>query len=148
MLRLWVQFVVKRNGKKEPVHFDKITARISKLCYGLDPDKVQPVLVAQKVCAGVYPDVTTCELDDLAAETAAYMSTGACPTARRASSWLAQGSLLPTQLSNPRDQPLNCYFKVADSTLCRTQTTRSTRCWQRASPCPTCTRRPRRASWK
>jgi hypothetical protein len=92
-----VQFVVKRNGKKEPVHFDKITARISKLCYGLDPDKVQPVLVAQKVCAGVYPDVTTCELDDLAAETAAYMSTGACPTARRASSWLAQGSLLPTQ---------------------------------------------------
>ena len=48
--------VVKRNGKKEPVHFDKITARISKLCYGLDPAKVQAVPVAQKVCAGVYPD--------------------------------------------------------------------------------------------
>ena len=44
-----LQFVVKRSGKKEPVHFDKITARISKLCYGLDPAKVQPVLVAQKV---------------------------------------------------------------------------------------------------
>jgi hypothetical protein len=44
-----VQYVIKRSGKKEPVHFDKITARISKLCYGLDPVKVQPVLVAQKV---------------------------------------------------------------------------------------------------
>ena len=43
--------VIKRNGKKEPVHFDKITARISKLCYGLDDKKVQPVLVAQKVSA-------------------------------------------------------------------------------------------------
>eukprot|EP01052_Picozoa_sp_SAG31_P001520 SAG31_NODE_51_length_30464_cov_16.835628_7_plen_100_part_00 len=63
------------------MHFDKITARISKLCYGLDPQKVQAVLVAQKVCAGVYPNVTTSELDDLAAETAAYMSTGACPRA-------------------------------------------------------------------
>ena len=43
-------YVVKRSGKKEPVHFDKITARIAKLCYGLDQVKVQPVLVAQKVC--------------------------------------------------------------------------------------------------
>ena len=44
-------YVVKRSGKKEPVHFDKITARIAKLCYGLDQVKVQPVLVAQKVRA-------------------------------------------------------------------------------------------------
>ena len=36
--------------------------------------KVQPVLIAQKVCAGVFPGVTTMELDDLAAETACYMS--------------------------------------------------------------------------
>ena len=41
-------FVVKRNGKKESVQFDKITARINKLCYGLS-DKIQPILVAQKV---------------------------------------------------------------------------------------------------
>ena len=104
-------YVIKRDGKRAPVQFDKITARISKLCYGLS-DKVQSVVVAQKVrcrrwqpsplrlqasnalapsrvpsadrarpahqvCAGVYPDVTTAELDDLAAETAAYLSTGA-----------------------------------------------------------------------
>ena len=67
--------VVKRSGKAEPVNFDKITARIQKLCYGLDPEKVQATRVAQKVCAGVYPNVTTVELDDLAAQTAAYMST-------------------------------------------------------------------------
>jgi hypothetical protein len=41
-------YVVKRNGKKEPVHFDKITARITKLCYGLS-EKIQPIMVAQKV---------------------------------------------------------------------------------------------------
>lgn len=67
-------FVVKRDGRKEPVHFDKITARIKKLCYGLDEAFVDPVVVAQKVIAGVYPGVTTSELDNLAAETAAYMA--------------------------------------------------------------------------
>lgn len=66
--------VVKRDGRKQPVKFDKITARIKKLAYGLDP-MVDIIEVAQKVCAGVYNGVTTSELDDLAAETAAYMST-------------------------------------------------------------------------
>jgi hypothetical protein len=42
-------FVIKRDGKREAVHFDKITSRISKLCYGLDPLHVDPVLVSQKV---------------------------------------------------------------------------------------------------
>lgn len=45
-------FVVKRNGMKQPVQFDKITARIVKLCYGLNTDFVDPILVAQKVTAG------------------------------------------------------------------------------------------------
>ena len=45
-------FVVKRNGQKQPVQFDKITARIVKLCYGLNTDFVDPILVAQKVTAG------------------------------------------------------------------------------------------------
>lgn len=66
--------VIKRDGRKQPVKFDKITARIKKLAYGLDPI-VDVTEVAQKVCAGVYDGVTTSELDDLAAETAAYMST-------------------------------------------------------------------------
>lgn len=102
-------FVVKRDGRKEPVHFDKITARITKLSYGLNPDFCDPVsggyasgevpvrstdganvlvlcsahslpailyqvLVAQKVTMGVYKGVTTSELDELAAETAASLT--------------------------------------------------------------------------
>eukprot|EP00903_Cladosiphon_okamuranus_P006056 g5971.t1 len=68
-------FVVKRDGRKETVSFDKITARISHLCYGLDSKYVEPILIAQKVITGVYPGVTTCELDELAAQTAAYQAT-------------------------------------------------------------------------
>eukprot|EP00002_Diphylleia_rotans_P030358 TRINITY_DN6230_c0_g2_i1.p1 TRINITY_DN6230_c0_g2~~TRINITY_DN6230_c0_g2_i1.p1 ORF type:complete len:788 (-),score=162.22 TRINITY_DN6230_c0_g2_i1:648-3011(-) len=67
--------VVKRDGRKEPVFFDKITARINKLCYGLDAAYVNAVEVAQKVVVGVFNGVTTSELDNLAAETAAYMAT-------------------------------------------------------------------------
>ncbi|KAL4172080.1 ribonucleotide-diphosphate reductase subunit rnr1 [Phytophthora ramorum] len=68
-------YVVKRDGRSEEVKFDKITARITKLCYGLNPDYVDAVKISQKVVAGVYPGVTTSELDELAAETAAYQST-------------------------------------------------------------------------
>ncbi|MCB0347879.1 MAG: ribonucleoside-diphosphate reductase subunit alpha [Bdellovibrionales bacterium] len=68
-------FVIKRNGKKETVKFDKITARIAKLCYGLEPAFVDSVEIAKKVITGVYDGVTTSELDNLAAETAAYMTT-------------------------------------------------------------------------
>ena len=63
-------YVVKRDGRKEPVKFDKITARIKKLCYGLDV-MVQPELVAMKVIEGLYDGVSTVELDNLAAEVAA-----------------------------------------------------------------------------
>ncbi|CAL9233392.1 unnamed protein product [Arabidopsis halleri] len=67
-------YVVKRDGRQETVHFDKITARLKKLSYGLSSDHCDPVLVAQKVCAGVYKGVTTSQLDELAAETAAAMT--------------------------------------------------------------------------
>ena len=68
-------FVLKREGKKETVKFDKITARVQTLCYGLSPEHVQAILVAQKVIEGVYDGVTTTELDNLAAETAASLTT-------------------------------------------------------------------------
>ncbi|KAI8908189.1 ribonucleotide reductase [Powellomyces hirtus] len=68
-------FVVKRDGRPERVAFDKITSRLSKLCYGLDMNFVDPAEVAQKVVSGVYQGVTTVELDNLAAETAAYLTT-------------------------------------------------------------------------
>ncbi|KAJ2590646.1 ribonucleotide-diphosphate reductase subunit rnr1 [Coemansia sp. RSA 1722] len=67
-------FVVKRDGQSEKVQFDKITARINKLSYGLDTNFVDSAAVAQKVISGVYQGVTTVELDNLAAETAAYMT--------------------------------------------------------------------------
>ena len=67
-------YVVKRDGRKEPVMFDKITARIKKLCYDLNP-LVDPVRVAMRVIEGLYDGVTTSELDNLASEIAATMTT-------------------------------------------------------------------------
>ncbi len=67
-------FVVKRDGRKEPMMFDKITARVRKLCYGLN-ELVDPVKVAMRVIEGLYDGVTTSELDNLAAEIAATMTT-------------------------------------------------------------------------
>jgi ribonucleoside-diphosphate reductase alpha chain len=66
-------YVVKRDGHKEPVMFDKITERIKKLCYGLNY-LVDPVKVAMRVIEGLYDGVSTSELDNLAAETAASMT--------------------------------------------------------------------------
>ena len=68
-------YVIKRDGRKESVKFDKITSRIRKLCYSLDREFVDPTEVAKKVIIGVYDGVTTIELDNLAAETAAYLTT-------------------------------------------------------------------------
>jgi ribonucleoside-diphosphate reductase alpha subunit len=67
--------VIKRDGHRESVKFDKITARIEKLCYGLDSKFVNPVEVAMKVINGLYDGVATTELDNLAAEIAASMTT-------------------------------------------------------------------------
>jgi ribonucleoside-diphosphate reductase alpha chain len=67
-------YVIKRNGKKETVKFDKITARIQKLSYGLS-SLVDVIEVTKKVIEGIYDGVTTTELDNLAAETAASLTT-------------------------------------------------------------------------
>lgn len=67
--------VVKRSGRKEEVSFDKITARLRKLTYNLDTNYVNLIEVSKKVIMGLYDGVTTVELDNLAAETAATMAT-------------------------------------------------------------------------
>jgi len=67
-------YVVKRDGKKEPVMFDKITARVRKLCYGLN-DLVDPIKISMRVIEGIYDGVSTSELDNLAAEIAATLTT-------------------------------------------------------------------------
>ena len=66
-------FVMKRDGRKEAVKFDKVTARIQKLAYGLS-EHVDTFSVAQKVIEGIYDGVTTTQLDNLAAEIAASMT--------------------------------------------------------------------------
>ena len=67
-------YVVKRDGHKEPIMFDKITSRVRKLCYTLN-ELVDPVKVSMRVIEGLYDGVTTSELDNLAAEIAATMTT-------------------------------------------------------------------------
>lgn len=66
--------VIKRDGRRESVRFDKITARIENLCYELDPKFIQPIEVAKKVIDGLYDGVTTTELDNLAAEVCASLT--------------------------------------------------------------------------
>ncbi len=68
-----MSYVIKRNGKKESVKFDKVTARIEKLSYGLSP-MVNAINVAKKTIEGIYEGVPTTELDNLAAETAASLT--------------------------------------------------------------------------
>ena len=67
--------VLKRSGKQEEVSFDKITARIKKLCYGLNSSFVEPIEIAKRVILGLYDGVKTTDLDVLAAETAASLAT-------------------------------------------------------------------------
>jgi ribonucleoside-diphosphate reductase alpha subunit len=69
-----MQYVIKRNGKKESIKFDKVTARIEKLSYSLSP-LVNVIDVAKKVIEGIYDGVPTTELDNLAAEIAASLAT-------------------------------------------------------------------------
>ncbi|KAK4485994.1 hypothetical protein RD792_008649 [Penstemon davidsonii] len=68
-------FVVKRNGTHEPLQFDKITASLKKLSYGLNSNYCHAGLVSEKVCAGVCNYITTTQISELAAETAAAMTT-------------------------------------------------------------------------
>uniref|UniRef100_A0A8C5M7M2 Ribonucleoside-diphosphate reductase n=1 Tax=Leptobrachium leishanense TaxID=445787 RepID=A0A8C5M7M2_9ANUR len=67
--------LVQRYGRQERVMFDKITSRIQKLCYGLNSEFVDPAQITMKVIQGLYSGVTTVELDTLAAETAATLTT-------------------------------------------------------------------------
>ncbi|KAF8563158.1 hypothetical protein P879_09272 [Paragonimus westermani] len=63
-------YVIKRG-----VHCDKIAKRIRALCYGLDKAYIDVDAVTRRVVTGLYPGVTTVELDNLAAEVCASMIT-------------------------------------------------------------------------
>ncbi|HLP34402.1 MAG TPA: ribonucleoside-diphosphate reductase subunit alpha [Amoebophilaceae bacterium] len=66
--------VLKRDGRLETVKFDKITQRIEKLCYGLNMEYIDVITLVKKIIGGIYDRVTTTEIDNLAAETAASMT--------------------------------------------------------------------------
>lgn len=68
-------YVLKRNGKEEPIHFDKITSRLMKLSYGLSLKSEDIIEITKKVIQGIYNLIPTTELDNLAAETAASNTT-------------------------------------------------------------------------
>ncbi len=67
-------YVIKRGGAKEPVMFDKITERVHKLCYGLNAQYVNAQKLTMAVVRGIYDGVSTSQLDELAAQTAASMT--------------------------------------------------------------------------
>ena len=67
-------FVTKNNGEKEEVKFDKILERVKKLCTDLDISDQDLIVIAQKVIAGIIPNIKTSELDNLAVETSAALS--------------------------------------------------------------------------
>jgi ribonucleoside-diphosphate reductase alpha chain len=64
--------VVKRDGKQEAVSFDKVLRRIQKASRGLN---VQPDALAQRVLSQIFDGVKTTDLDELAAQLAASLST-------------------------------------------------------------------------
>jgi len=66
--------VLKRNGEKQEVSFDKVTRRIKKLCHNLN-EQINHIIIAQKVCSQIYNNVTTKELDELAAQICISMIT-------------------------------------------------------------------------
>ena len=68
-------FVIKRNGTKEKVDFNKITKRINKLVSKEEKNNINPVLISQKTIASIYPGVTTELLDIESAKICANMST-------------------------------------------------------------------------
>lgn len=68
-------YVITRSGQKEPMKFDKISERVEALCFDLDRNFIDPTQITKKVIEGIYDGITTKELDQLTAETAAYLAT-------------------------------------------------------------------------
>ena len=68
-------YILKRDGRKQNIDLNKITTRITKLM-NREPvlKNVDPILISQKVVAGLYAGVSTTQLDILACDTAIFMS--------------------------------------------------------------------------
>ena len=79
-----MMYVLKRNGEREEVRFDAILERISSLANGLDMKFIDPAEIAQRVVDGMYDDIKTTDLDELAAQVCASMATAHSDFARLA----------------------------------------------------------------
>lgn len=66
--------VVNRKGEREDVRFDAIHEKLSSLTDGLDTNWVDAANLTKLTIEGLYDGVTTRELDQLAAETAASLA--------------------------------------------------------------------------
>jgi hypothetical protein len=130
--------VTKRDGTLAPVSFDKITERVAKLCWDLNPDYIDPVKIAQSVITGVYNGVTTSELDRLTAETGAFfahLSAQCASSPPRTTASLALTSLSLVSLAHTHSLLLLSHQPPTPRP--GTQTLTSSR---RASRSPTCRR--------
>ena len=67
--------VVKRNGKRQAVQFDKITSRIKNLLTEDELDFVDPIQIAHKTISSLYNGITTEELDELSSNICASLIT-------------------------------------------------------------------------
>ena len=66
--------VVNRKGEREDVRFDAILEKLTGLTHGLDEQWIDPAHLTKLTIEGLYDGVSTRELDQLAAETAASLA--------------------------------------------------------------------------
>ncbi|CAG9322804.1 unnamed protein product [Blepharisma stoltei] len=68
------RFVIKRDGSRQEIDTEKIRIRLENLMDGLDREYIKLDVIVKKVSEGIYNEVPTSQLDNLAAETCAYMN--------------------------------------------------------------------------
>ena len=61
--------IIKRDGSKEAMKFDKIGTRIRQQCNGLDRSAINPVTIAQMIISSLRDGITSHEIDTLISET-------------------------------------------------------------------------------
>jgi ribonucleoside-diphosphate reductase alpha subunit len=70
--KMKVDYVIKRNGTKQEISFDKILKRVKKLSENLN---VNSTRVTTEICSQIYPNVPTYQLDELGAQICASLAT-------------------------------------------------------------------------
>jgi ribonucleoside-diphosphate reductase alpha chain len=66
--------IVKRDGRREPIDFDRMVDFVSRYAYQLDTDYINPNQVAKRAFEGAFDGITIVDLIQLTVETAASMT--------------------------------------------------------------------------